>query len=114
MTFHFLYTFGGTDMQFLPRIGEYWSFYSWFLLGLGLVFQIPVIIFVLAHLGLVTPRGLIRGWKWAVLASFVISAVITPSPDVVNQTALAGPMIGLYGLGVLVAFLFGKKRKKDD
>ena len=113
MTFQFLYTFGGPDMQFLPRIGEYWSFYSWFLLGLGLVFQIPVIIFVLARLGLVTPRGLIRGWKWAVLASFVISAVITPSPDVVNQTALAGPMIGLYGLGVLVAFLFGRKRDQD-
>ena len=62
MTFQFLYTFGGKDMQFLPRIGEYWSFYSWFLLGLGLVFQIPVIIFVLARLGLVTaglpPAGL--------------------------------------------------------
>ena len=114
MTFQFLYTFGGSDMQFMPRIGEYWSFYSWFLLGLGLVFQIPVIIFVLARLGLVTPGGLIRGWKWAVLASFVISAVITPSPDVVNQTALAGPMIGLYGLGVLVAFLFGRKRKDED
>ena len=114
MTFRFLYTFGGADMQFLPRIGEYWSFYSWFLLGLGLVFQIPVIIFVLARLGLVTPRGLIRGWKWAVLASFVISAVITPSPDVVNQTALAGPMIGLYGLGVLVAFLCGRKRDRDE
>jgi sec-independent protein translocase protein TatC len=49
-----------------------------------------------------------------VLACFVISAVITPSPDVVNQTALAGPMIGLYGLGVLIAFLFGKKRDRGD
>ncbi len=112
MTFRFLYTFGGPDMQFLPRIGEYWSFYSWFLLGLGLVFQIPVIVFVLARLGLVTPRFLLRGWKWAVLGSFVVSAVITPTPDVVTQTALAGPMIGLYGLGVLVAFLFGKKRNE--
>ena len=55
LTFHFLYTFGGADMQFMPRIGEYWSFYSWFLLGLGLVFQIPVVIFVLARIGLVTP-----------------------------------------------------------
>ena len=47
LTFQFLYTFGGPDMQFMPQIGEYWSFYSWFLLGLGLVFQIPVVIFVL-------------------------------------------------------------------
>jgi sec-independent protein translocase protein TatC len=110
LTFQFLYTFGGPDMQFMPRIGEYWSFYSWFLLGLGLVFQIPVVIFVLARLGLVTPGTLVRGWKWAILASFIVSALVTPSPDIVNQTALAAPMIGLYGLGVLVAWLFGKER----
>ena len=114
MTFQFLYTFGGKDMQFLPRIGEYWSFYSWFLLGLGLVFQIPVVIFVLARLGLVTPGFLVRGWKFAILGSFVLAAIITPTPDMVTQTALAGPMIGLYGLGVLVAWLFGKKRPKDE
>jgi sec-independent protein translocase protein TatC len=101
-------------MQFLPRIGEYWSFYSWFLLGLGLVFQIPVIIFVLARLGLVTAGFLLRGWKLAVVFCFVASAVITPTPDMVTQTALAGPMIGLYALGVLVAWLFGKKRTKDE
>jgi sec-independent protein translocase protein TatC len=53
-------------------------------------------------------------WKWAVLASFIISAVVTPSPDVVNQTALAAPMVGLYLLGVLVAWLFGRPRPKDD
>ena len=114
MTFQFLYTFGGPDMQFMPRIGEYWSFYSWFLLGLGLVFQIPVVIFVLARLGLVSPGFLLRGWKFAILGSFVLSAIITPTPDVVTQTALAGPMIGLYGLGVLVAWLFGRKRDKDE
>jgi sec-independent protein translocase protein TatC len=114
MTFQFLYTFGGQDMQFLPRIGEYWSFYSWFLLGLGLVFQIPVIIFVLARLGLVSAGFLLRGWKLAVLFCFVASALITPTPDVVTQTALAGPMIGLYALGVLVAYLFGRKRKRDE
>jgi sec-independent protein translocase protein TatC len=113
MTFRFLYTFGGPDMQFLPRIGEYWSFYSWFLLGLGLVFQIPVIIFVLARLGLVSARVLARGWKWAVLGSFVMSAVITPTPDIVTQTALAAPMVGLYLLGVLVAAVFGRKRQPE-
>jgi sec-independent protein translocase protein TatC len=114
MTFRFLYTFGGDDMQFLPRIGEYWSFYSWFLLGLGLVFQIPVVIFVLAQLGLVSAGFLLRGWKFAILGSFILSAIITPTPDIVTQTALAGPMIGLYGLGVLIAVVFGRKRKSPD
>jgi len=114
MTFQFLGSFGGPDMRFLPRIGEYWSFYSWFLLGLGLVFQIPVIIFVLARIGLVTPRFLLRGWKWAILGSFITSAIITPTPDVVTQTALAAPMVGLYLLGVLVAFAFGTKKRRTE
>jgi sec-independent protein translocase protein TatC len=114
MTFKFLWNFAGPDMRFLPRIGEYWSFYSWFLLGLGAVFQIPVVIFVLARIGLVGPRLLLRAWKWAVLGSFIVSAVITPTPDVVTQTALAAPMIGLYVLGVLVAWIFGKRRRTDD
>jgi sec-independent protein translocase protein TatC len=114
ITFQFLGTFGGPDMRFMPKIDEYWSFYSWFLLGLGLVFQIPVIIFVLARIGLVTPRLLLRGWKFAILGSFIVSAIVTPTPDVVTQTALAAPMIGLYLLGVLVAWLFGKKRRDES
>ena len=111
VTLGFLAGFGGPDMRFLPKIDEYWSFYSWFLLGLGLVFQIPVIIFVLARIGLVTPKFLLKGWKFAVLGSFIVAAFVTPTPDVVNQTALALPMIGLYLFGVLVAWLFGKKRQ---
>jgi sec-independent protein translocase protein TatC len=110
-TFEFLYGFAGDDMQFLPKVDEYYSFYSWFLLGLGLVFQLPVVIFVLARIGLVTPAFLIRQFKFAVLASFVVAAVITPSADIINQTALAVPIILLYLLGVAVAWVFGKARK---
>ena len=101
-------------MQFLPKIDEYYSFYSWFLLGLGLVFQIPVVIFVLARIGLVTPGFLLRAWKWVILGAFVVSAFITPTPDMVTQTALALPMIGLYFFGVAVAYMFGRKRRADD
>jgi len=95
----------------MAKIDEYYSFYSWFLLGLGLVFQIPVVIFVLARIGLVTPRLLLRWWKFAVLAAFIIAAVVTPTADPVNQTLLALPMIGLYLLGVLVAWMFGRARR---
>jgi sec-independent protein translocase protein TatC len=111
-TFKFLYEFAGDDMQFLPKVDEYFEFYSWFLLGLGLVFQIPVIIFVLARIGIVTPGFLMRQFKFAVLASFIIAAIVTPSADVVNQTMLALPMMGLYLLGVLVAWMFGRARRK--
>ena len=101
-------------MQFLPKVDEYFEFYSWFLLGLGLVFQIPVIIFVLARIGIVTPGFLMRQFKFAVLASFIVAAIVTPSADVVNQTMLALPMMGLYLLGVLVAWMFGRARRKPD
>lgn len=111
MTFKFLLEFSGPDMQFLPKVDEYYSFYSWFLLGLGLVFQLPVVIFVLSRIGLVTPRFLMRQFKYAVLGAFIISAVITPSADVVIQSMLALPMIGLYLLGVLVAWVFGRPRQ---
>jgi len=112
IAFNFLGGFGGPEIEFLPKISEYWTFYSWFLLGLGAVFQLPVLIFVLARIGLVTPRFLLRHFKWAVLASFVVAAVITPTPDVVTQSLLALPMLGLYLLGVAVAWLFGKARRK--
>lgn len=114
MTFRFLGEFAGGEMKFMPRIGEYYSFYSWFLLGLGAVFQLPVVIFVMARIGLVTAGFLLRQMKYAVLAAFVLSAVITPSADVVTQSALALPILGLYLVGVLVAWLFGKPRERAE
>jgi sec-independent protein translocase protein TatC len=113
ITFRFLVDFGGTDMQFLPKVDEYYSFYSWFLLGLGLVFQLPVVIFVLARIGLVTPRFLMRKFKYAIVIAFVVAAIITPTPDMVTQSLLALPMLGLYLLGVGVAALFGRPRRRE-
>lgn len=112
VAFNFLGSFGGADVEFLPRISEYFSFYSWFLLGLGLVFQLPVVIFVLSRIGLVSAGFLLRQFKYAVLIAFVVAAVITPTPDMVTQTLLAVPMLGLYLLGILVAAVFGRKRRR--
>jgi sec-independent protein translocase protein TatC len=114
VTFRFLGQFGGGDMQFLPKIDEYYSFYSWFLLGLGVVFQLPVVVFILSRIGLVTPIWLLKQFKYAVLISFVVAAVITPTPDVVTQSMLAVPMMGLYLLGVGVAALFGRPRREPE
>ena len=114
VTFSFLGGYGGQDMTFMPKVDEYFTVYSWFLLGLGLVFQIPIVVFVLSRIGIVTPGFLLRQFKFAVLGAFIISAVITPTADIVNQTLLAVPMMGLYLLGVLIAFLFGRKRKKPE
>jgi sec-independent protein translocase protein TatC len=110
ITFRFLGEFAGDDMTFMPKVDEYYTFYSWFLLGLGLVFQLPVVIFVLSRIGLVTPRFLMRNFKYAVLIAFVVAAIITPTPDIIAQSLLAIPMIGLYLLGVFTAWAFGRPR----
>jgi sec-independent protein translocase protein TatC len=110
-TFGYLGTIGGKEMLFMPKVSDYFDFYSWFVLALGLCFQVPIVIFVLARIGLVTAGFLMRYLKYACLAAFVISALITPTGDVVTQSLLAVPILGLYLLGVLVAWLFGRPRR---
>jgi sec-independent protein translocase protein TatC len=114
MTFSYLSTVGDKDVTFMPKVSEYFTFYSWFLLGIGLVFQLPVVIFVLSRIGLVSASFLFRQTKYAVLGAFVLAAVITPGGDVVSQTALAVPIIGLYLVGVGVAALFGRPRRGPE
>jgi sec-independent protein translocase protein TatC len=99
----------GTQFRQMIKADEFLSFASTVVLGSGAVFETPILIFFLARLGVVTPAFLMRGWKWAIVGSFIVAAIVTPSPDPVNQTAFALPLIGLYFLGVLIAFLFGKK-----
>jgi sec-independent protein translocase protein TatC len=93
------------------RLSSLFSFESKLVLGMGLVFELPTVIYFLARLGLVTPRFLMRNFKYAVLIIFIIAAVITPTPDMVTQCVFAAPMIALYLLGVLVAHLFGRPRQ---
>jgi sec-independent protein translocase protein TatC len=114
LTFRFLGEYGGSDMSFKPKVSEYFDFYAWFVLGLGLVFQLPVVIYVLSRIGLVTARFLLRMSKYALLVCFLVSAVVTPSGDIVTQTILAVPMMGLYLLGVGVAWAFGKPRRAQE
>ncbi len=82
------------------------------LLGIGLVFEMPTLIFFLAKMGMVTSRWMVRKFKYAVLVIFIIAAIITPSPDVITQCILAVPMLFLYSIGIVVAFFFGKERKE--
>ena len=91
------------------KADEFFSFASTIILATGLVFETPILIFFLARLGIVTPAFLLQKAKYAVVLAFIISAVVTPTPDMVTQTALALPMIGLYFLGVRIAYVFGKK-----
>lgn len=93
------------------RLSSLFSFESKLVVGMGLVFEMPTVIYFLARLGLVTPRFLMRNFKYAILIIFIIAAVVTPTPDMVTQCVFAAPMIALYLLGVLVAYLFGRPRQ---
>jgi sec-independent protein translocase protein TatC len=92
----------------MVTVDDYFSFASVIILATGLVFETPILIFFLARLGIVTPAFLMQKFKYAVVLAFVIAAIVTPTPDMVTQAALAVPMILLYLIGVAVAYLFAK------
>ena len=92
---------------------EYFDLFIMVELGLGVVFEIPALIFILARMGLVSAGFLLRNTRYAILVAFIIAAIITPTTDIPNMLIMAVPMILLYLLGVIVAFLFGKKRQKE-
>jgi len=100
-------------MQFLPRIQPVFSLYVKLMLAMGLVFQLPTVVFFLARVGVVTPKFLAKNIKYAILIIFTIAAVITPTADPVTQSLVAGPMIGLYLISIAIAWLFQKRKPKD-
>jgi len=100
----------GKDFQAVITVDKYFSLALRVLLGIALVFELPTLVFFLSRMGLITPRWMIRNFKYAVLAVFTIAAIITPTPDMITQSIIAFPMLGLYGLSILIAFIFGKKK----
>jgi sec-independent protein translocase protein TatC len=105
----FLLNFGSDKIKNTPTISEFLSFVTTFLLAVGLAFETPVIIFLLSKLGIATPKRLSKFRRWAIVLAFVIAAIITPTPDPVNQTIVAVPIIILYELGILFARIGARK-----
>jgi sec-independent protein translocase protein TatC len=110
----FFASFGNEYIEFLPRVGPIFGMYVKLLLGIGLTFQLPVLMFVLARLGIVSAGFLVRNFKYAVLLIFIFAAVITPDGNPVTQIMVGGPMVVLYLFGVGAAWLFGKSKKTDQ
>jgi len=105
----------GTDyLEFMPRVAPIFSLYVRMALGLGAVFQIPTLVMFLARIGLVTPRLLARNTKYALLAVFVVAAIITPGQDPLSQVLVAVPMMALYVLSIGVAWIFQRRDLKED
>ena len=83
-----------------------------FTLGFGLVFELPLVLTMLSRMGIVTPQFLSKNRKYAILVNFIIAAILTPTPDILNQSLMAGPLIVLYEVGILAARIFGKRSPK--
>ncbi|MEK6532030.1 MAG: twin-arginine translocase subunit TatC, partial [Deltaproteobacteria bacterium] len=80
-------------------------------LAFGIVFELPLAMLMLARLGIVTAGKLMSWWRYALVLILLASAILTPTPDVFNQMLMAGPLIALYGIGVVAARLFGRKKE---
>jgi sec-independent protein translocase protein TatC len=104
-------SFNTPRLVYMPQLSYVFGLYVKMLLGLAAIFQMPTIVFFLARMGVVTAGFLLRHTKYAVLIIFILAAVISPGTDVVSQCLMAGPMLGLYGLSILVAWGFAKKRE---
>ena len=115
--FPFAYQFfmGFADIYIEPMISmrEGFTFSFRLLLAFGIVFELPLVIFFLARLGLVTSQKLRKVRKYSILVAFLLSAMLTP-PDVFTQAFMAGPLIILYEVGIWIAYFFGKKEPRRD
>ena len=111
--FKFFIGFSNEYVKALPSVKQYFSFSIKLLLAFGLVFELPVVIFFLTKIGLVTSEVLKRKRKYSILLMFIMAAILTP-PDVITQFMMAGPLIVLYEIGILVAkFAEQKKSEKN-
>jgi sec-independent protein translocase protein TatC len=97
-----------------PTISEALSFFMALIFGFGLVFEFPLIIFILARIGVVTSKLLREKRKYAIILSALIAAILTPTTDAISMMLMFVPIVVFYELGILVAWMFGKKKKEEN
>lgn len=108
----FFLTFGTDIATPQIRIGNYIGLVTRLIFWVGLVFEIPIVIFFLARIGLVTPRFLLKHFRYAIVGAFILGAVITPTFDPINQALVSGPIIVLYLVSIILAWVARLGRKK--
>ena len=101
----------GQDFRLLLKADDYFDFIIIVMLGMGVVFQMPAITYVLARIGLVTARFLIKIWKTALIVILIAAAVLSPTNDIPNMLLFAAPMIALYLVSIFVAWIFSRPRR---
>jgi sec-independent protein translocase protein TatC len=111
---YFFSTFGSAWVDIQPTISSYINIVTRLMIGVGIVFETPIIIMVLTRMGLVTPKWLAARRKLWIVVSFILAALITPTFDPINQSIIAIPLIILLELSILLARLVYKKRAEPS
>ena len=107
--FHFLLGYSSAFLEPMPAVDEYFSLALRLFLAFGLIFELPVFMVFLGKIGVVNKSFLVKNRKYAVLIAFVAAAILTPTPDVVNQLLMAGPLVLLYEVSIVAVAIFAKK-----
>lgn len=114
ITWKFFVGFTSDILTFMPRVEPSFSIYMRLILALGLTFQVPTVVLLLARLGVVTPRFMIKHFKYAVMIIVIAAAVLSPDGGGVGLVAMGGPVILLYIISIGIAWIFGKKKPAED
>lgn len=112
--FRFLASYTSDGLRLLPDVSQYFTLTVRLLLGFGLAFELPIFMAFLALVGIVNVRMLHRHRKYAILIVFVVAAILTPTPDIINLILMAGPLMVLYELSVLLVWLITFRREKGE
>lgn len=110
---HFLGGFGSDKVQSLIFANEYFSFITRYLAGFGLLFQLPLVLYLINAIVPLQPRSLMKKQRYVIVLSFVVAAIITPTPDLFNQTLMALPIILLYQVAILTIWIANKRQKRE-
>jgi sec-independent protein translocase protein TatC len=98
----------------MPTVSSYLSTLSWMVVVIGIVFELPAAVLVLSRIGLVSARFLLRNFKYAILLATIVGAVATPTLDAMNMMLVTVPIVALYAVSILVAWIAGKKPSQAE
>lgn len=102
----------GRQFQPMITISEYTSLFLSIILGMGLIFEMPILIFFLALMGMITARFMWKNFRYAILLIFIVAAIVTPTPDILSMCIFAAPMVALYAISIGIAWAVHPKQRR--
>jgi sec-independent protein translocase protein TatC len=102
----------GSQFQPMITISEYTSLFLSLVLGMGLIFEMPILIFFLALMGIITAGFMWKNFRYAILVIFIIAAIVTPTPDILSMCIFAAPMVALYAISIGIAWAVHPKQRR--